>query len=96
MAGRFRYDPPAKRKKNPPPPLAMIELEKKLGREAVVQLNPIVSLFLDGVLLRFDHETQFVLATAKGARDLAERLIAVAGEVEKKAGTEPAAEPERN
>jgi hypothetical protein len=80
---RCKMIPPAPppRKKNPPPPAALAELEKNFDAEP---LDFRVRLFLDGVLLEFNFETQFVLSTAKGARKLATELVRVADALEAK------------
>lgn len=78
--------------KAPPPPLAMRSLSKDSD---TFEVNPAVRLFLDGVLLELNKETDYVLMTARGARLLAGRLQQVAHQLERQGSRQKPIHKER-
>lgn len=69
------------RPKKPPPPDAMRQLATHYD---LAELQIDISVFTDGVLLAVAPETEFILMTARGARQLAEWLVKAAAALEKK------------
>jgi hypothetical protein len=69
----------ARRRKNPPPPDALAALTADYETAPITSR---VSRIADGVLLSFSSETQFLLMTPRGARQIAEQLIAAASEAD--------------
>lgn len=83
IAPRGSLKIPAKRKRNPPPPVGMAELIKANSHDiSLLEWN--TTVFHNGVLLRFNDEIQLVFMSAKGARDIAASLVARADELDAK------------